>query len=199
MATRQAISTVSYNTPEFLDVILNDLIDKHIISFYAWIFHKGEFDERLNYYDKDHIHIYIQPNQLIDLMDLKDLFIEPDPHNDKPLGVISFRTSNWDDWFLYELHDEQYLKSKFLSRQYHYTIDDFVSSDYLDFMDRVQRTYALGGYASNLNLVSYLDNGGTLNELTRNGGVSPNRAVGLYYFHELLYKKEKNVIQNVDK
>lgn len=199
MSTRQPVSSVSYNTPEFLDEVLNDLVSKKIISFYAWIFHKGEFDERLNYYDKDHIHLYLQLNKTIDLMDLKEFFKEDDPNNNLPLGCISFHTSNWDDWFLYELHDPQYLATKFLTKQYHYTIDDFVSSDYLDFMDRVQRTYALGTYASNLNLVSYLDNGGTMSKLVRNGGVSPNRAVGMYYFSEMLKFSKKNCNTDIDK
>lgn len=197
--TRQPISTVSYNTPEFLDEKLNDLVDRHIISFYAWIFHKGELDEKLHYFDKDHIHLYLVPNKQIDLMDLQDYFKEPVMDNDKPLGCISFKTSNWDDFFLYNLHDKQYLASKCLVRQYHYKIEDYVSNDYLDFMDRVQRTYATGTYASNLNLVSYLDNGGTLDKLVRNGGVSPNRAVGMYYFNELLKNSKKNCITDIDK
>ncbi len=199
MATKQAVSTVSYNSEAFLTEVLDKLVKQHIISFYAWIFHYGEYDKNLNYYDKNHIHLYIQPNQMIDLMDLKDLFSEPDPNNDKPLGCISFNTSNWDDFFLYNLHDVNYLKSKCLEREFHYKIEDYHSNDYDDFMYRAMKTYSLGNYASNKNLVTYIDNGGQLGDLARSGGISPNRAVGMYYFHELLKSSQKNCNTYIDK
>lgn len=105
--TSQPLSTISYNTESFLKSTLQKLMQLHIIQNYCYIKHKGEDG------DKDHFHVRIEPNRRVDPMDIKEMFIEFDPNNIKPLGVRPFRYSVEEDWFLYVVHDKDYLKIKY--------------------------------------------------------------------------------------
>ena len=107
MATQKPISTISYNTEAFLREKLDSWIEAHIIQAYQYICHKGEDG------DKDHIHLRIEPNKKLDPMDLLDELKEYQFGKDKPLCCRPFRPSKEEDWFLYAVHDEQYLKLKY--------------------------------------------------------------------------------------
>lgn len=107
MATQKPISTISYNTLGFLKDRLEQLYNAHIIQAYMYICHKGEEG------DRDHIHLRIEPNKRLDAMDLFDEFIEYDGIHDKPLCCRPFRLSVEEDWFLYVVHDPEYLKLKY--------------------------------------------------------------------------------------
>lgn len=107
MATQKPISTISYNTESFLKEKLDNWINAHIIQAYQYICHKGEDG------DKDHIHLRIEPNKKLDPMDLKDELREFQIGKDKPLGCRPFRPSKEEDWFLYVVHDADYLKLKY--------------------------------------------------------------------------------------
>lgn len=107
MATQKPISTISYNTESFLREKLNTWYEAHIIQSYQYICHKGEDG------DKDHIHVRIEPNKRIDPMDLQEQLREYPHGQEKPLGVRPFRPSKEEDWFLYAVHDKQYLKTKY--------------------------------------------------------------------------------------
>lgn len=125
MRTSKAISTISYNSIDFLERRLKELVDKHIISNYMFIKHYAEKDET-----KNHIHLFMQPNKLIDTMDLQDYFIELDFNNpSKPLKCIDFRLSSIDDWILYTMHYKPYLLSKLEVRDFAYNKDDFFYYD----------------------------------------------------------------------
>lgn len=107
MATQKPISTISYNTEAFLREKLETWLKAHIIQTYMYICHKGESG------DKDHIHLRIEPNKKLDPMDLQEELREYQIGNDKPLGCRPFRPSKEEDWILYAVHDEQYLKLKY--------------------------------------------------------------------------------------
>ena len=112
MATSKPISTISYNTEEFLKEKLNELYEQHIIQAYMYIKHIGEGG------DKDHIHLRIEPNKRIDPMDIRTILTEyiREPGNEevyKPTTVRPFRPSKEEDWFLYAIHDPQYMKIKY--------------------------------------------------------------------------------------
>ena len=125
MRTSKPIATISYNSSDYLLLKLKELIKAKKISDYVFIKHKAEVDEK-----KDHIHLWLKPNTLLDTMDLQNHFKELDPGNPtKPLKCIDFRASSIDDWILYCQHYEPYLASKMESREYHYTKDDFVFYD----------------------------------------------------------------------
>lgn len=107
MATQKPISTISYNSESFLIEKLQILYDAHIIQAWQYIVHKGEDG------DKDHIHLRIEPNKRIDPMDLTDKFKEFEKVKDKPLGVRPWRNSKEEDWYLYSVHDSDYLSLKY--------------------------------------------------------------------------------------
>ena len=107
MATQKPISTISYNTEAFLKEKLDNWVKAHIIQAYQYIPHKGEDG------DKDHIHLRIEPNKKLDPMDLLEQLREYRIGEDKPLCCRPFRPSKEEDWILYVVHDEQYLKVKY--------------------------------------------------------------------------------------
>lgn len=124
MKTSKPISSISYNTIPFLTNKLMELEKKRIISFWMFIPHIKEDDETRN-----HIHFFCIPNGKINTDSLEKEFEEIDPNNALPLKCIHFRSSKFDDAYMYFLHDESYLISKNQSRKYHYTEDDLVVSD----------------------------------------------------------------------
>lgn len=107
MATQKPISTISYNTESFLKEKLDIWLKAHIIQTYMYICHKGEDG------DKDHIHLRIEPNKKLDPMDLKESLKEYPLGKDKPLVCRPWRPSKEEDWFLYVVHDPDYLKIKY--------------------------------------------------------------------------------------
>lgn len=127
MRTTKPISTISFNTPAYLELKLNELLRAGRVSFWAYIPHKPEDDEGGK---KDHCHLYIEPSKMVQTDDIRREFLEFDPeHPDKPRGCITFNSSKFDPWYLYALHDKRYLASKGQSRRYHYTHGDIVTSD----------------------------------------------------------------------
>lgn len=124
MKTRLPISTISYNTPAFLEVKLEELRRAHIISVWFYIKHKAEADEK-----RDHIHLWVLPAKQIQTDELVDELVEPVPGSDVPLKSLHFKSSKFPDWYMYCMHDAVYLSRKNQSRQYHYSKDDFVCSD----------------------------------------------------------------------
>ena len=121
MRTKKPIATISYNSIEFLEEHLNTLFEQKKISDYMFIKHFPEEDEK-----KEHIHLYIEPNTLIDTMELQEFFTELDLNNPcKPFKCINFVQSKIDDWILYNTHFKPYLASKFETRKYSYVKEDF--------------------------------------------------------------------------
>lgn len=104
--TTKPITTISYNTEAFLQRKLKELFDSKKITDYRYIFHHGEDG------DKDHFHVFIEPNRRLDTGELLDEFKEVDPTKEKPLGVLPFRTnSKRDHWIMYVIHDPAYLRN----------------------------------------------------------------------------------------
>lgn len=132
--TSKAVSTVCYNTPEFLKKKLEELVDSQILAFWCFIEHKPEDDEK-----KKHIHLYCEPAKILQTEDFKEYFKQPDKKNPffKPLTCISWRFSKFDDWYLYNLHDKKYLASKGQSRKFHYTKNEMLTSDLDDFDEHI--------------------------------------------------------------
>lgn len=107
MATQKPISTISYNTEAFLVEKLNAWVDAHIIQAYQYIYHKGEDG------DKDHIHLRVEPNKKLDPMDLSDSLREFVQGEELPRGCRPWRPSKEEDWYLYAVHNDEYLKLKY--------------------------------------------------------------------------------------
>lgn len=126
MRVTKSISSISYNTEQFLKLTLNNLLHLGYISYYEFIRHNGDTDTK-----KPHFHLYCVPSKCLDLGAFKNFFNEPDPTRDDDLPLICepFRVTNsYGDWYWYCLHDKDYLKAKMLQRNCHYTDADIVSS-----------------------------------------------------------------------
>ena len=125
--TTKAIATISFNTPDYLRLKLEELRKSGKISFWAFIEHQPEDDEGGK---KLHNHTYIEPSRMIQTDDIKEFLKEFDPHMpDKPRGCLTFTSSRFDHWYMYALHDKRYLAQKGQTRRFHYSTDNIISSD----------------------------------------------------------------------
>lgn len=127
MRTTKPIAAISYNTPKYLEEKLNELTAAKIISVWHYVCHLPEDDEGGK---KTHVHVYIEPAKLIQTEELLEHFKEYDPEKpDKPKGCLPLRPSKFPDWYMYGLHDTAYLVGKGQARRYHYTRDEFTTSN----------------------------------------------------------------------
>lgn len=127
MRTTKPISTISFNSPDYLAVKLNELLKAKRISFWCFIVHAPEDDEGGK---KQHSHVYVEPAKMLQTDDLREALKEFDPaHPNKPKGCLKWTSSRFDTWYLYALHDKRYLASKGQSRKFHYVHDDIRASD----------------------------------------------------------------------
>lgn len=125
MRTSKPVATISYNTPAYLKLKLEELRKAGRVSEWYFVEHQPEEDEK-----KEHIHVYVVPSKMLQTDDLRTEFMEIDPtHPDKPRGCIRWVSSKFADWYLYGLHDEAYLASKGQARKYHYRREDFLAFD----------------------------------------------------------------------
>ena len=116
MRTSKPFSTISYNSVNFLKSKLDEMITDKWIDFYAFVRHSPEDDEL-----KEHIHLYIVPSTLLQTDYITEHLQEYDStHPDKPLGCIACKSSKFDDWYMYGLHDKAYLASKGQARKHYY-------------------------------------------------------------------------------
>lgn len=172
MRTSKPISTISYNTENFLRHQLNELVKNHRISDYMYIKHDAEQDEK-----KDHIHVWIKPNTLVDTMDLQTFLTELTPDNVKPLKCIDFRTSNTDEWILYCQHFRPYLASKGEMREFFYTREDFKYYDEDTFDDLYNHAFKGSEWAKRNQILQMLnDKSFAPQDLVLNGLVPLNLA-----------------------
>lgn len=181
MKTSKPLSTISYNTEKFLFSKLNDLIRAKQITCWFAVKHQPEEDEK-----KEHWHLYIEPHTSVSTIDLDDEFIEFCKGNrKKPLKCIDWHNSKFDDWYLYSLHDYDYLASHMLVKKYHYSIDDFICSDRDLLEHRHFEVYHESKVFQDNRFLNYLRNGGSVTNLCRSGFISPSRAFQYLSFSRL--------------
>jgi hypothetical protein len=125
MRTSKPFSMISYNSKDFLTEKLNELVQGGLIQFWAFIHHKAEQDEK-----KDHKHLFIIPQKLLDTQRIEKALQEIDINDltAKPLGAIFPQNSKFADWYLYGLHDKKYLALKGQRREFSYNDNAFVVS-----------------------------------------------------------------------
>lgn len=171
MLTTKPFSTISYNSIEFLVSKLDELIRKHEISFYAFVYHYAEKDE-----SKNHIHLWCIPDRRLDTSQFVDYFKELDVANPlaPPLGVMPCRSSVFDDWFLYSCHNREYLLAKDQKREYHYELKDFFTSSF-DYLNELYHTIDHSKYRKLKDFLSHVDEGASFEALVRQGFVPINQ------------------------
>lgn len=181
MRTTKPFSTISYNTPTFLDVKLGELVSRRKIDFYAWIEHEPEEDE-----EKRHKHLLIIPNGQVDTDQIMDYLVELDPSKpDKPLKCICPRSSKFGDWYLYALHDTAYLSSKGQARTHHYTLQDFHNSDNDYFKDLIH-TIDYSKITRFTVLQDAINSGISFKDLVRRGAVPIQQIYAFQRAYEVL-------------
>lgn len=155
MATQKPISSISYNTLPFLREKLDLWVSQHIIQTYQYIRHKGEDG------DKDHTHFRIEPNKKLDPMVLEEALKEYPLGCEKPLGIRPWRPSKEEDWFLYAVHDPEYMALKYPNDPYEklpYDWHDIVVPDNYDLEVAWVRAKAVLKH-STVNMVTRIRNG----------------------------------------
>ncbi len=131
MRTRKPISNVGYLNDDYLIAKLDEAIKDGKISFWCFIRHFGDEDLK-----KDHVHVYVIPTGTIDTVSFSSNFIEFEPGNPLPLRLLQWQPSKWDDWWLYILHDPDYLEMKHMKRNFVYSptcvhCSDFEQMEYM--------------------------------------------------------------------
>lgn len=189
MNTSKTISTISYNSIEFLEMKLWELIDSRKISDYFFILHEPEDDET-----KKHIHLWLRPNKRLDTIDLQAYLREYDSSKpDKPKGCIDFVPSKVDDAILYFIHEPRYLAMKGETRKYHYLKEDFHFFDEDNFDELFRHAYRGSDFAlRNAQLSAIKDNQDNLHNLIDSGLVPLGMASNLCAYSNLKYNDALN-------
>ena len=184
MKTSKPISTISFNSIPFLTRKLNHLVEKRKIVFWCFITHDQEEDEK-----KAHTHLWIVPNGKINTDQLRDEFDELDLNNKLPLRCLNFKSSaKFQDFYLYNLHDEKYLISKGQSRKLHYRKDDFVASDYTEFSEYIHTIDYSKLNGSRVEIIyEYVENKIPFSELVKKGIVPLQQIKQWEFAYNILY------------
>lgn len=186
MNSRCPISTISYNTEQFLIKELNKMIDERIIDFYAFIYHFPEGEELGE--KKAHRHLYVVPATMVDTFSINSRLQQVDIQNpDKPpLGCMPWKHSKFGDWYMYCLHDKDYLATQCQERKYHYAKDEFVVSNW-DYFNELIHTSDLVKYKSFAKFRELVNSGVNFRELFSNGFIPVQQIVQ--------YKKAFNLMK----
>lgn len=170
MRTTKPISTISYNSVQYLCLKLEELRKAHIIEFWAFIEHQPEGQET-----KAHKHVYIEPAKMVQTEEIREELRELDiPKGDGSiLGCMPFQSSKFDDWYMYGLHDEAYLLTKGEVRQIHYSHSDFYNSDTEYFDERV-RTINVEVYSIYKRIKNAVEQGFTWTQVLTRGIIPMN-------------------------
>lgn len=180
MKTKRPIASISYLTHSYLELCLNKAISEKVICFWAYIPHFADEDGN----GKEHSHVFVIPTSIVDTDTFRDRFIEIVPCS-LPLRTMNWFPSKFDDWYLYSLHDVDYLTLKGLIRQFHYKKEDMKCSDIDEFCSYVARI----DYSQIVNLkefISYASNQYPIREAIKDGVIplssvyNMSRYVNLY-------------------
>lgn len=187
MRTSKPFSTISYNSDSFLELKLNELVKSFKIEYWCYVRHMGELAED-GTREKNHKHVFIIPNCKIDTMELSQMMLEPDPSNlKKPLKCMDFRSSKEDEWFLYNSHDPDYLRTKFLVREFMYSLDDFVSSDEDETRIKWDRAFHESDYMKNQRMLKLMESR-SASQMVADGFVTPQQAFQVQCYYNMLLR-----------
>lgn len=183
MITKKLLSTISYNSKEFLVSMFDELLKNHSIAFWCAIHHYGEGG------DKDHFHVFIEPNGKVDSTILQDLSCEFIPNYALPLRCVQFKFSKWDDFVWYNIHDPQYLAMKFEVKEYTYSPDEFFTSDIAsdELAIRIDQALHSSDVARDLGHITAL-NEMSAYEMCARGFLRPKEANNFRVFEEMRIK-----------
>lgn len=176
MQTTKLISSISYNTPDFLSGKLFDLVRQGIIEYAHWIWHSPEEDEK-----KSHAHLVLKPNRRLDTSKLRNEFVELVVGEEKPRGVLPFQPSKMNDWILYSVHDVAYLLRKCQRRIHHYDKSDLKTTE-ADLLEEDWRACHEGEDNRVTQLIELAQNGVTWVDILKMGFLPVNQ---LFQFKDI--------------
>ena len=198
MKTSKPFSTISYNSADFLTVKLNDLVNRRKLAFWAYVEHLPEEDEK-----KAHKHLYIVPNGQINTDEvLLDILVEYDhTHPEKPLGCVGVKSSKFYDWYMYSIHDVDYLSSKGQSRKYHYKREEVACSD-TDYLNEEIHQMDMSKLSKVKALNEAVRNGVPFEELLMRGQIPVQQVYAFQKTYGMLqtytFRNGRDTHQNVD-
>lgn len=112
MITTGSFGFISYNSHEFLKYTLETFINEGIFSRSACWYHESLGTE------KNHFHCWVEPSKQIDTSKIGDRFIELGEDGSKQSIAIRPKCkSDWNNAYLYGIHDSDYLAYKGLKRE----------------------------------------------------------------------------------
>ena len=184
MQTRKMISNISYNSSEFMKGVLIRLQKKGLIDYWCFIRHKPEKETDPEADPKEHIHLLFQPSKSIQTASIDPEFFEPDPNgNELPLRCLAKWNivNSFGDWWLYALHEADYLRHKGLKREFNYSINDMEMS-HRETFERMSGMIDLGKIFRRERIYEAAWNGLSFSQAYANGifGDSPNGWANIY-------------------
>lgn len=181
MRTTKPISTVWFGSEDFLKYKLDGYVKRSVLDFYVYIHHLPEDDEK-----KEHCHVYCVPSNKLDTQSLRDDMTQFDPNNPEPIIPLPFRSSKFDDWYLYNLHDTAYLMSKNQSRKYHYKPEEMRPSN-ADFLTELVHQIDYSKIKTVERVKQMIDSGMTFADIVSKG-VIPIQQIRQYQIFCEMYK-----------
>lgn len=178
--TKKPISTISFNSGEFLGMKCKELVKDDLIQSYMYIKHYAEEDTK-----KDHYHLYLIPSKPVDPQKVRLRFREPSLTGAADLGCLPFQPSKVGDWLLYSLHYPPYLLRKGLSRINTYNLSDIVSNEPREWLDQLFHDSAETVVDTRVDLfLERMRNGDTFGDILASGLVPPSQVV----FYDKLFR-----------
>lgn len=188
MLTGKPISSISFNSQSYLNKVLNDLVDREIIEFYAYIWHKPEPKETNDpEKGKEHFHLYMEPNMRVDTMKLRKEFNEIDLTNPEPRKILKIVKSKFPDWYLYGLHNPDYLMLKEEVRFYTYKKEDIITNDY-DTLNNLISSVKLNEINIHIEVYKYQEMGYSFSRYSARKGIHPNQMRGYREVWDSVYQ-----------
>ena len=190
MRTSKPISTISYNSENFLKEKIEYWKSRGIIEFGMWIRHEPEGEEK-----KAHYHVFLKPAKLIQTMDLELDSQEIDPLNpDKPFKMISFRVSKESDWVLYGIHDPSYLLEKGLTREFCYDISDISSTCDDTLKDILSHLSDERKGRLEYRIIDCVNKGMTWGQIVNSGLIPIRQMVGAKHFYSAITGQVSDIV-----
>lgn len=182
MKTKKPLASICYDE-DILKDRLGYLIEKGLIGFWCYIKHYGEQtsgdSER-----KDHFHVYIEPNDGLDPVEIKEFF----KSNDGLPTSLNWRNSKFVDWYYYSIHDVDYLESKGLKKEFVYERKNMVTSDTFE-LDRLITENDVPVPTKVRNAIL---SGMSLRDMYLRGLVTPQNANGLRIIHKAMNQESED-------
>lgn len=196
--TALPMSTISYNTNEFLEARLQGMLDAGKLDDYRFIRHYGEDG------DKDHFHVLVYPAKRLDFTAVsKDLREVDITCTDKPLGVMPWRKSSPDHWLMYALHDEQYLANHSnedeAKSKIRYRLDE-VSTPYPQQLERDYRRALALRDTDSQRVINALKSGMAAVDIMYSYDIAPQKVLAISRaYQEAVYASRRKTYDDIDK